>query len=90
MGYHDYEEWHAERGAEIEAEKDQYLNDSVWVSSEGVETPVKELETDHLNAIIKWINYNGFHREEEWLEILEEEAERRTKDMFDNMDDNDG
>ncbi len=88
MGYydHDYEEWCENRDAEIEAEKDQYLHDKVWRSSEDVETPVKELESGHLNAIIKWINDNGFHRGEEWIEVLQEESDRRTKNMFDDMD----
>ena len=86
MGYIDYEEWQEEHDAEIEAEKDQYLDDRIWRSSEGVETPVKELENDHLNAIIKWITDNGFHREKEWIQVLEEEADRRTKDMFNDMD----
>lgn len=82
MGYydHDCEEWQ-------EAEKDQYLDDKIWVSSEGVEIPVKELESGYLDNIIKWIRDNGFHREAEWIQVLEEEAERRTKNMFDNMED---
>ena len=86
MAYHDYEEWREERNAEIEDDKDQYLDDRIWKSSEGVETPVKDLDIKHLDAIIEWIKYNGFHRGEEWIQVLEEEAEKRTKSMFDNLD----
>jgi len=43
------------------------------------------MEDNHLSNVIKWIENNDCYRGDEWIELFEEEQDRRNSNMFEKI-----
>ena len=75
------DEWYYEDNFEYDYRGGDIEN-KIWMTTDGDEIPVGELEDDHIRNIIKWLKFSDHYERDEWIELLEEEIEKRNSNML--------